>query len=234
MVRREAYGNAADHTCIYHRWCYDIEGNLIGVPFQRGVHGKGGMSDDFDKADHSLRQLRIASYRCSLFATFKGVEIESLESYLGPNHCAQLDRIMNKPLKVLSYQRQHIEGNSKLYNENLRDQYLATPLHEFQSTFGIARFTQNGGAKLDPCHRHNISWSEECTDDEEEAKRMYEEAKVKQGTLTLKDDSFIWFKPEYDDAISISICSIVPNACVQQISQQPGDASDPPERHGCV
>ncbi len=50
LVRREPWGNAADHTCIYHRWCYDIEGNLIGVPFQRGVNGRGGMAHDFGKA----------------------------------------------------------------------------------------------------------------------------------------------------------------------------------------
>ena len=217
IVRRENYGNTDEHTCIYHRWCYDLEGNLIGVPFQRGVQGKGGMADDFDKTDHPLRKLRVGTYGGILFATFRGEEVETLETYLGPNHRSHLDRIMHKPLKVLGYQRQLIAGNWKLYNENLRDQYHGSLLHEFQSTFGIARITQNGGAKLDPRHRHNISWSEEGTDDEEEARRAYQDAKVKQGVLTLKDDSYIWFVPEYDDGISISICSIFPNACVQQI-----------------
>ena len=28
---------------------------------------------------------------------------------------------MHKPLKVLGYQRQHVHGNWKFYNENLRD-----------------------------------------------------------------------------------------------------------------
>lgn len=217
IVRREQFGNAADHTCIYHRWAYDFEGNLIGVPFQRGVHGKGGLNADFDKAEHNLRKLRVETYRGIIFATFRGAEVEPLEAYLGPNHVHHLTRITRKPLKVLGYMRQHIHGNWKLYNENLRDQYHGSLLHEFQSTFAIARITQNGGAKLDPRHRHNISWSQEGTDDEAEAKRMYEEAKVKQGVLTLKDDSYICFRPEWDDGISISICSIFPNACIQQI-----------------
>ena len=130
-VRRENYGNASDHTCIYHRWCYDLEGNLIGVPFQRGVHGKGGMSDDFDKADHSLRQLRVENYHGVLFATFKGDEVEPLVDYLGPHHAHHIARTMYKPLKVLGYQRQHVHGNWKFYNENLRDLYHGTLLHGF-------------------------------------------------------------------------------------------------------
>ncbi|MBM3509275.1 MAG: Rieske 2Fe-2S domain-containing protein [Alphaproteobacteria bacterium] len=217
VVRREQFGNAPDHTCIYHRWSYDLEGNLLGVPFQRGVNGKGGLDPAFDKRDHGLMKLRVEIFRGLIFATFQGDAVEPLAAYLGPNHVQHLSRITHKPLKVLGYMRQHIAGNWKLYNENLRDQYHGSLLHEFQSTFGIARITQNGGAKLDPRHRHNISWSQEGTDDEEEAKRLYRDAKVKQGVLTLKDDSYIWYEPEWDDGISISICSIFPNACVQQI-----------------
>jgi anthranilate 1,2-dioxygenase large subunit len=26
LVRREASGNAMDHTCIYHQWCYGLDG----------------------------------------------------------------------------------------------------------------------------------------------------------------------------------------------------------------
>src|ERR1700733_13194089 len=60
MVRREAYGNAKDHTCIYHRWCYGLDGTLLGLPFRRGLKGKGGMAPDFDMADHGLQRLRVA------------------------------------------------------------------------------------------------------------------------------------------------------------------------------
>ena len=41
-VVREAYGNRSDHTCIYHRWSYDLAGNLVGVPFQRGSAARAG------------------------------------------------------------------------------------------------------------------------------------------------------------------------------------------------
>src|SRR5512145_547142 len=42
VVRREPRGNAQDHICIYHRWCYALDGKLLGLPFSRGLKGKGG------------------------------------------------------------------------------------------------------------------------------------------------------------------------------------------------
>src|SRR5450432_2694374 len=42
LVRREISGNASSHTCIYHQWCYGLDGALKSIPFRRGVRGKGG------------------------------------------------------------------------------------------------------------------------------------------------------------------------------------------------
>ena len=172
-VCRELYGNSADHTCIYHRWCYDRRGNLIGIPFKRGVGGKGGLSPDFEQGAHGLEKLRVESYCGVLFATFA--------------------------------------------NDNLRDLYHGTLLHEFQTTFAIARVTQEGGADMDPRHRHNLSWAKEGTDDDADAHEQYQQANVREGVLTLEAPDFVTFRPEYADGISISICSVFPNACFQQI-----------------
>jgi len=216
-VRRQAYGNATDHICIYHRWCYDLEGNLIGVPFQRGVHGKGGMSDDFDKADHSLRKLRVQSYYGVLFATFAEGKVEPLVDYLGPTHASHLKRLFEKPVRVLGYQRQFLHGNWKFYNENIRDQYHGSLLHSFLTTFQVSRVTQTGGARMDPRHRHSISWSQEGSDEGVDADKIYADAGVNFDVKPLLDDSFMGYRQEYDDGISISICSVFPNVCFQQI-----------------
>ena len=49
---RERHGNRSEFVCPYHQWNYDLQGNLIGVPFRRGVKqdGKvnGGMPPDFN------------------------------------------------------------------------------------------------------------------------------------------------------------------------------------------
>ena len=215
-VCRELYGNSADHTCIYHRWCYDRRGNLIGIPFKRGVGGKGGLSPDFDQGAHGLEKLRVESYCGVLFATFAN-DVEPLIDYLGPTHAAHLARVFHSPVRVLGYQRQRIHGNWKFYNDNLRDLYHGTLLHEFQTTFAIARVTQEGGAGMDPRHRHNLSWAKEGTDDDADAHEQYQQANVREGVLTLEAPDFVTFRPEYADGISISICSVFPNACFQQI-----------------
>ena len=38
-VVRELRGNQKNHTCVYHRWCYNHKGELVGVPFQKGIKG---------------------------------------------------------------------------------------------------------------------------------------------------------------------------------------------------
>ena len=48
MVRREMSGNASEHTCIYHQWCYGLDGRLNSIPFRRGIRGKGGLDPSFD------------------------------------------------------------------------------------------------------------------------------------------------------------------------------------------
>jgi len=49
-------GSAAEFMCPYHQWTYDLKGNLIGVPFRRGVKKQGGMPADFDPKNHGLRR----------------------------------------------------------------------------------------------------------------------------------------------------------------------------------
>ena len=36
IVCRVPRGNAISHSCVYHQWSYDTQGNLTGVPFRRG------------------------------------------------------------------------------------------------------------------------------------------------------------------------------------------------------
>lgn len=216
LVRREIRGNAKDHVCIYHRWCYDLGGSLTGLPFRRGLKGKGGMSADFRLEEHSLKKLRVESYAGVVFATFNESS-ESLPDYLGTVITKHFDRVFSRPIRILGYQRQRIRGNWKFYLENQRDTYHGSLLHEFQSTFGTSRVTQTGGVTMDSRHRHNLTWSKLGTDDEAEFSAIYKDNKIHESTFKLHDPTVVEFKPEFADGISLGICGIFPNATVHQI-----------------
>jgi anthranilate 1,2-dioxygenase large subunit len=217
IVRREARGSAGFHTCIYHRWCYNLDGSLQSLPFRNGLKGKGGMGPEFQMKDHGLQRLKVASYAGVAFASFRD-DVEPLEKYLGPVFTKHFDRVFCRPIRVLGYQRQRIAGNWKLYLENQRDTYHGSLLHEFQSTFGMSRITQTGGVTMDARHRHNLTWSKIGTDSEAEFSALYKENKVHESALKLNDPALVKFHREFDDGISLAICGIFPNMTLHQIT----------------
>jgi anthranilate 1,2-dioxygenase large subunit len=217
LVRREISGNASSHTCIYHQWCYGLDGALKSIPFRRGVRGKGGLDASFDMTAHGLQPLVIGNVCGVLFGTM-AADAESLEVYLGPPIIAQLHRLFDRKVKVLGYSRQRIRANWKLYAENTRDNYHASLLHEFLVTFGLDRATQVGGVTMDARHRHNITWAEADSDTDDFAHDAYGSIGVRSDFLKLKEPGLIIFRPERDDNVSLAIVSIFPTAVIAQIS----------------
>jgi len=81
---RERKGNKPELVCPYHQWQYDLEGNLKGVPYRRGVKGgKGGMPPDFKLEQNGLTKLKVATRHGLVFGSFSE-EVEPLDEYLGP------------------------------------------------------------------------------------------------------------------------------------------------------
>jgi anthranilate 1,2-dioxygenase large subunit len=130
LVRREIAGNAREHICLYHQWCYGLDGSLQAIPFRRGIKGKGGLDPSFDMGVHGLRPVHVGGINGVLFGTLSP-DSEPLEDYLGMPVVAQLRRLFDRPVRVLGYHRQRIRGNWKLYAENTRDNYHASLLHPF-------------------------------------------------------------------------------------------------------
>src|SRR6185437_6466679 len=138
-VCRQDYGTARVFQCPYHQWTYRLDGDLSGVPFMKGVDGHGGMPDDFDRKDHGLKKLKVATRHGAMFAT-EAEDIEPLETYLGDKMLKLFDRVFNgKPLRILGVSRQRIPANWKLMFENIKDPYHASLLHVFLVTFGLFR-----------------------------------------------------------------------------------------------
>ncbi|HCR3980981.1 TPA: aromatic ring-hydroxylating dioxygenase subunit alpha [Kluyvera ascorbata] len=155
---REKSGNRTDFVCPYHQWNYDLDGNLQGVPFRRGVKqdGKvnGGMPKDFNPAEHGLKKLNVACHNGVVFASFS-YDVEPLEQYLGPEILAYFERVFSgRQLKLLGYNRQRIPGNWKLMQENIKDPYHAGLLHTWFVTFGLWRADNRSQLIMDDQYRH--------------------------------------------------------------------------------
>lgn len=97
-VCRSLRGNRADGTfvCVYHQWAYDATGQLVGVPYRRGLKGVGGYGEAFDPKSHSLEVLRVALIDGMIFGTFSAT-VEPLADFLGPVMCRYISRVMHRP-----------------------------------------------------------------------------------------------------------------------------------------
>nr|ART36132.1 B173 [uncultured bacterium] len=219
LVCRERKGNSDLHTCIYHQWAFDPDGNLAGIPFRRGVGGNGGYPKDFNPADHGLKKLRVETYNGLIFATFDQSTPPLLE-FLGAEVVQMLDRICGKPLKLLGYHRQYIHGNWKLYLDNTRDPYHASLLHLFHATFGLIRTSQIGASHVDSGPGwHSIITTQGGSDNDK--LDAYENAGLRTyqpGTFHLQDASLLRGRKEFDDAVTLVIMSVFPSLVVHQIS----------------
>ena len=216
LVCLKEHGNARSLACVYHAWNYSLKGDLIGVAFERGVKGEGGMPKDFDKSKHGLRKLRVETLNGLMFATFSP-ETPPLAEYLGPDILQRVQRVTQKPLVVLGHSRQVMHNNWKLYVENVKDSYHASLLHAFFATFKLNRLTMEGGIVVDESGGHHVSWAKGAQD--VETKTEYEAGDIRSNVedLTLQDPNLIAGRDEFGDGITLQILSVFPNFIMQQI-----------------
>ncbi|MBP2149076.1 FAD-dependent oxidoreductase [Xanthobacter flavus] len=211
---RELSGNAKEFVCPYHQWSYDLKGNLVGVPFRRGVDGKGGMPKDFKPADHGLKQLNVTTHRGVVFASY-AEDMESFPDYLGPEVLREFEATFDgrKP-KLLGHYRHSLPGNWKLYHENLKDPYHATLLHTFLVTFGLLVAGNKSLMLADPSGRHGVMASAKSdavvSEDKKKEMRAYKEG------MTLEEPRFMDFIDEFDSPWSVTMATIWPNLIVQR------------------
>jgi anthranilate 1,2-dioxygenase large subunit len=210
----ERQGNVKEIKCIYHGWTYDLGGKLTGVAFERGVKRQGGMPPEFRKDDHDLPRLRVAELAGLVFGTFSR-DMPDLQSYLGPVVVGGIRRVLNRPVHILGRSTQVLPNNWKLYVENTKDNYHASILHLFLTTFRISRLSMPGGTQIDDSGGHHFSqakldYAAEDADYQREGLRA-------DSDLRLEDPSVIESVDEYGDGVSVQILTIFPGMILQQI-----------------
>jgi len=210
-----SFGNAAEFMCPYHQWTYNLRGDLIGVPFRRGLRKQGGMPGDFKLEEHGLQALRVAERHGVLFASF-GAEPPSFEDYLGASMLSYFDRVFDgRPLRVLGHMRQLIRSNWKLMFENIKDPYHASLLHVFLVTFGLFRADQPSEVKMDPTGRHAALISRKG---EQALSEGTQEMKSFLADFTLQGPQLLTPVKEFPGDATVVMQTIWPNLIVQQQS----------------
>jgi phenylpropionate dioxygenase-like ring-hydroxylating dioxygenase large terminal subunit len=217
LIALDDAGTARRFQCVYHAWTYDLEGNLVGVAFEKGSHGRGGMPPGFCKADHGPRKLRTATFHGLVFASLSR-EAPPIEEYLGDAVRARIARVLRRPLQVLGRFTQRLPNNWKLYFENVKDTYHASLLHAFFTTFRVTRLTQGGGVMVSPDGGHHASTTIDRPDDGESAAYREQGLRADQDGYRLVDPSILDAVDEFADGIKLQILTVFPNFVLQQIS----------------
>jgi phenylpropionate dioxygenase-like ring-hydroxylating dioxygenase large terminal subunit len=214
----EPRGEVKHLMCIYHNWCFDLQGRMTAAAFERGVRGKGGLPETFDKRDHGLATLRVHRISGLVFGTFSA-ETPPFEEYVGADFVANINRVCGRKLVVLGEYQQRLRSNWKLYIENVKDPYHASILHAFNGVMKQDRLTMEGGIMKGARGWHHISYSKMT---QEVGGEVYEQAQMRSADIAaygfgLRDDSMTSVWDDHGDAVSMTIETIFPNFVLQQL-----------------
>lgn len=213
-----SFGQARGFTCPYHQWNYDLTGNLLGLPFRRGVKREGvvqgGMPADFKPEEHGLTKLRVATRGGAIFASFDP-HVPAFEDFVGPDVLRYFDRVFDgRALTVLGYSRQRIPGNWKLMQENIKDPYHPGLLHTWFVTFGLWRADQQSQMLMDSAGRHACMISRRNSGGQGEVTQGVSSFKEQ---MKLNDDRVLDIVPEdFWNGPTVVMTTIFPSVIVQQ------------------
>ena len=215
---RKPRGNNKTFVCPLHQWSFDLKGNLQGLPFKKGLHGKGGMPKDFKMEDHGLKKLKVASYAGLVFASY-AEDIESIEDYLGKDMTDFIDSVYKgRKLRVNGYQKHLIKSNWKAYVDNLKDPYHATLLHSYFVVFGLFMAENKSSIFADKEHgRHAITATAKqdesyATIDDDTKKEMPSYS----DKLVLHDERVMEYIKESDIPWSSFVATIFPGMIINK------------------
>ena len=217
LVRRELSGNAREHICIYHQWCYGLDGGLTAIPFRRGVRGKGGLDADFDMGAHGLRPLRVGIVDGVIFGTL-AQDAEPIADYLGAPILVQLRRLFDRPVHVLGYNRQRIRAIGSSMPRIPATTIMPACCTNFWSPSG-STVRPRWAASRWTCATVTTSPGQRptATPTRSPVRRMASVG-VRNDYLSLKEPALVTFRPEREDKLNLAVTSVFPSSVFVQIS----------------
>jgi len=152
-------------------------------------------------------------------------EISGLLGYL-----RELQRLFDRPVRVLGYNRQRIPGNWKLMQENIKDPYHPGLLHTWFVTFGLWRADNKSELKMDALHRHAAMISTRGTGGKGAVTSGVSSFKEK---MTLHDDRFldVVHEPWWGTPTAVMM-TVFPSVILQQQVNSVSTRHIQPNGHG--
>ncbi len=119
-LKENACGHASAIQCPYHAWTYGLDGRLIGAPHMDEVPG-------FDKADYSLRAVRLALWEGFIFINLDENAMP-LEEWFAPlnGKFSHWNMSILRQAKRIEYD---VRANWKLMFENYSECYHCPGVH---------------------------------------------------------------------------------------------------------
>ena len=114
-------------TCPYHRWSYDLEGNLKAAPYFGGE--KTELPDDFSLEDHGLQEVSCRLFHDWLFVNLSG-DAQGFETYIAPLKKQLADFDLDDFVAVASLEFEALKTNWKLLMENFIEPYHVQFVHK--------------------------------------------------------------------------------------------------------
>jgi phenylpropionate dioxygenase-like ring-hydroxylating dioxygenase large terminal subunit len=114
MLTGERSGCASVFKCMYHAWAFNLEGELIAVPYEEDY------PETFAKPDYNLVPVHVDTFKDLVFVALEPT-IPTLEAFLG----GMVDHMgpYVEGIEPIGRNSWIYEGNWKLWHENFRDNY---------------------------------------------------------------------------------------------------------------
>lgn len=144
-----ARGHAKEIECPYHRWLFNLKGDLVGAP------GLNEFSASFKKEEFGLRELRSGTFAGVVFATSSDAA-PSLDQYLkGTEDYLSKALGGDGRLTLIGYQKTLYGANWKEYNDN--EGYHPPLLHR---AFRLLKWQGGKGSNGVTEHGHKVMEAE--------------------------------------------------------------------------
>ena len=205
--------------CPYHQWNYALDGKLQGVPFRRGINGKGGMPPDFSPDKYGLVRLKVEVVNGVIWASFSD-RTPPFREYFPAELWHSFERMFSgRKLRIDGYTRQTIPANWKLAIENFRDTYHVGLLHVFLPTFGLYRPDLGLELRIDETGRHGSIMPIEGHDPTAHSGDSFLSETSHDQSFKLSDRRLIEAVHELKGDETVSICTVFPGVIfLQQVN----------------